>query len=43
LQFLLFSAIGWFVSHAKKQTFYIALPRSGPLKFDAMMQRIWAF
>ena len=43
LRFLLFSSIGWFVSHAKKKTFYLALPRSGPMPFDAMMQRIWAF
>jgi hypothetical protein len=43
LRFLLFSAIGWFVNHAKQKTFYLALPRNGPIPFDAMMQRIWAF
>lgn len=43
LRFLVFSAIGWFVSHAKQKTFCLALPRSGPIPFEAMMQRIWAF
>jgi len=43
LRFLLFSAIGWFVNHAKKKTFCLALPRCAPIPFDAMMQRIWAF
>jgi hypothetical protein len=43
LRFILFSMIGWFVSHAKKKTFYIALPRNGPLLFDVMMHRIWTF
>jgi hypothetical protein len=43
LRFILFSAIGWFVSHAKKKTFKLALPRYGPLPFDAIMHRIWAF
>lgn len=43
LRFLLFSTIGWFVNHAKKKIFCLAMPRSGPIPFDAMMQRIWAF
>lgn len=43
LRFILFSAIGWFVSHAKKKIFKLALPRYGPLPFDAIMHRIWAF
>ena len=43
LRFLLFSVMGWFVSHAKQKTFCLALPRSGPIPFDAMMRRIWAF
>ncbi len=43
LRFILFSAIGWFVNHAKKRKFKLALPRNGPIPFDAIMQRIWAF
>lgn len=43
LRFLLFSTIGWFVSHASQKTFCLALPRSGPIPFEPMMQRIWAF
>ena len=43
LRFLLFCAIGWFVNHAKKKIFCLSLPRNGPIAFNAMMQRIWAF
>jgi hypothetical protein len=43
LRFILFSAMGWFVTHAKKRIFKLALPRNGPIPFSAMMQRIWAF
>ena len=43
LRFLLFSAIGWFVSYSKQKTFCLALPRSGPIPFNVMMHRIWVF
>jgi hypothetical protein len=43
LRFILFIAIGYFVRHARETIFKIGLARVGPLRFDAIMQRIWAF
>ena len=43
LRFILFSAIGWFVEHARKRIFKIGVTRIGPYQFDALMQRIWAW
>lgn len=43
LRFILFSASGWFVEHARKRIFKIGIARIGPYRFDAMMQRIWAW
>ena len=43
LRFILFSAIGWFVEHARKRIFKIGVTRIGPYQFDALMQRTWAW
>jgi hypothetical protein len=43
LRFILFSASGWFVEHARKRTYKIGVTRIGPYQFDALMQRIWAW
>jgi hypothetical protein len=43
LRFILFTAIGYFVEHARKRCFKIGMARIGPHRFHALMQRIWAF
>lgn len=43
LRFLLFTAPGWFVEHARKRVYKIGLGRIGPYRFDGLMQRIWAW
>jgi len=43
LRFILFSAAGWFVEHARKRIYKIGVTRIGPYRFDALMQRIWAW
>ena len=43
LRFMLFSASGWFVEHARKRIYKIGVTRIGPYRFDALMQRIWAW
>lgn len=43
LRFILFSAIGYFTEHARRRKFNIALSRVGPMQFDMIMKRIWAF
>jgi len=43
LRFILFSAIGWYVEHARKRIYKIGVTRIGPYQFDALMQRIWAW
>ena len=43
LRFILFSAAGWFVEHARQRIFKIGVARVGPYQFDALMQRIWAW
>lgn len=43
LRFFLFHAIGYFVKHAKQTYFKLGLARIGPLRFESLMKRIWAF
>jgi hypothetical protein len=43
LRFILFSASGWFVEHARKRIYKIGVTRIGSTQFDALMQRIWAW
>ncbi len=43
LRFILFSAIGYYVTHARKQVYRLALSNVGPWQFKFLMQRIWAF
>lgn len=43
LRFILFVAEGYFVEHARKTIFYLGLARVGPIRFESIMQRIWAF
>lgn len=43
LRFILFSAIGYYVTHARKRVYRLALPNVGPWQFKFLMQRIWAF
>jgi hypothetical protein len=43
LRFLLFARIGYYVNRSRKRYFKIDLARIGPIRFDALMQRIWAF
>ena len=43
LRFILFSAAGWFVEHARKRIYKIGVTRIGTHQFDALMQRIWAW
>lgn len=43
LRFILFNAIGYFVEHARLTIFKFGLARIGPLRFESIMQRIWAF
>jgi hypothetical protein len=43
LRYLLFIRIGYFVKRSRKRYFKIDLGRIGPLRFHALMQRIWAF
>ena len=43
LRFILFSAIGWFVEHARKRIYKIGVTRIGPYQFNALMHRIWAW
>jgi len=43
LRFILFNAIGYFVEHARQTIFKFGLARIGPLRFESIMQRIWAF
>lgn len=43
LRFILFSATGWFVEHARRRIFKIGVTRIGPYRFNALMQRIWAW
>ena len=43
LRYLLFTSIGYYVHRARKRCFKIDLARIGPIRFHAMMQRIWAF
>jgi len=43
LRFILFTAIGYYVSHARKKVYRLALSSVGPWQFKLLMQRIWAF
>jgi hypothetical protein len=43
LRFILFNAIGYFIEHARETIYKFGLARIGPLRFDSIMQRIWAF
>lgn len=43
LRFILISSCGWFVEHARKRIYKIAVNRISPCQFDALMQRIWAW
>jgi hypothetical protein len=43
LRFILFSATGWFVEHARKRIYKIGITRIGQFRFEALMQRIWAW
>ncbi len=43
LRFILFSTIGYYVTHARKTVYRLALSRVGHWQFKFIMQRIWAF
>ena len=43
LRFILFSAIGYYVTHARKTVYRLALSNVGHWQFKFIMQRIWAF
>ena len=43
LRFILFTAIGYFVKHARETIYKFGLARIGPSRFEAIMHRIWAF
>lgn len=43
LRFILFTAIGYYASHARKKVYKIALTNVGQWQFKFLMQRIWAF
>ena len=43
LRFILFSVIGYYVTHSRKRTYKLAIPQVGPWQFKFLMQRIWAF
>jgi len=43
LRFILFNAVGYFVEHARQTIYKFGLARIGPLRFESIMQRIWAF
>lgn len=43
LRFILFTAIGYSVNHARQRLFKLALSHVGPWQFKFLMQRIWTF
>jgi hypothetical protein len=43
LRFILFSVIGYYVTHARKRVYKLAISSVGPWQFKFLMQRIWAF
>ena len=43
LRFILFNVIGYFVEHARETIYKLGISRIGPLRFDIIMHRIWAF
>ena len=43
LRFILFNVIGYFVEHARETIYKLGISRIGPLRFDVIMHRIWAF
>lgn len=42
LRFILFTAIGYYVTHARKKVYQLALSSMGQWQFKFLMQRIWA-
>ncbi|MBD3342379.1 MAG: hypothetical protein GF353_24980, partial [Candidatus Lokiarchaeota archaeon] len=43
LRFILFTAIGYYVVHARKKVYKLALTTISPRRFKFLMQRVWAF
>lgn len=43
LRFILFIAIGYYVTHARKKVYKLALTTISPWRFKFLMQRVWAF